>query len=259
MAESPAQVEEASRKLIGQKMYTNQTGPEGSPIKAVSICEQMHILEEFYIAFMHDRQSSTGLEILVSTAGGSNIEDNAAKSMIRIPLPVERELNNEMAMKIVDTLGIDKVHGEYGLERADSIEQIKNMYKAFISMDATMLEVNPWALVRSMDTDYSELYMSIIDTKITIDESALVRQPEIRAYRQLIETKMGIQKTREDLAAEKGINYVEIKGGGNIGCMVNGAGLAMATMDLITHKSGQAANFMDISGQVDIEAINFGL
>lgn len=132
------------------------------------------------------------------------------------------------------------------------------MYKAFVDMDCTLLEVNPWALVRSMDTDFSELYMSVLDTKITIDESALSRQPEIKAYRDVINAKMSIHKSEEERANEKGINYVEIKGGGNIGCMVNGAGLAMATMDLISGKHGLAANFMDISGKVDPEAINFG-
>lgn len=100
--------------------------------------------------------------------------------------------------------------------------------------------------------------MSVLDCKVTIDDSALFRHEQIKNEREKIEAHMRTTKHPEQLADEKGINYVEIKGDGNIGCMVNGAGLAMATMDLIEAKNGKAANFMDISGKVGMEEIDFG-
>jgi len=128
----------------------------------------------------------------------------------------------------------------------------------FVELDCTLLEINPWAVIRSMDSDDSDLYMSALDCKVTIDDNALWRQTELRHKREVLDAKMGNKATAEEVALERGINYVELKGNGNIGCMVNGAGLAMATMDLIDAKHGKCANFMDISGKVGLEEIDFG-
>lgn len=243
--------------MLGAKMVTEQTGSEGLEVKAVGVAEQVRVLDEMYIAFLQDRSSSTGLSILISTSGGSNVE-SGAKAMISIPIPPLENLNDHVAAEVVDTLGIDELQGEYSPLRGEAIDQLKRMYKMFVDLDCTLLEINPWAVIRSTDSDDNELYMSALDCKVTIDDSALWRQSELRHKREVLDAKMGIHQNPEEIALERGINYIDMKGEGDIGCIVNGAGLAMATMDLIDLKNGKCANFMDISGKVGLEEIDLG-
>jgi succinyl-CoA synthetase beta subunit len=178
-----------------------------------------------------------------------------------MPLKIQDELSQYQAQKIVDTLGIGwNDTFESGPEREDALIQIKKLYKAFISMDCTLLEVNPWAVVKGLDSYGFEQQarMSVLNTNITIDQSALWRQNDIVKYREHLDFKMGNEINPEYMAMHKGINYVHVKGGGNIGCMINGAGLAMAVNDLMVKKDGQIANFMDIGSKVGKDEINFG-
>lgn len=256
MTDDPSEIERAAQKLIGNYLYTEQTGSEGAPIRAVSIAEQMEVMDEYYVAFVQDRHSETGIEVMVSRQGGSDVEQKGTKDMMTLPVKVQDYLDKDIADQIVDFLKIDQIHGRYGFVRKDALEQLQKLYKAFIQMDCTLLEVNPWALVRSLEDDH-EPYMTVLDCKITIDENAIYRQPEIVKERLIIDAKMKTAPSPETMAYEKGIQYVDIKHGGNIGCIVNGAGLAMATMDLIKFKEGVPANFMDISGKVGREQIEF--
>lgn len=185
MSDNPEDIENHARRLIGSTLFTEQSGSLGVDVRAVSICEQVQVIDEYYIAFLQDRHSPTGVELLYSKSGGVEIEMHS-KEISREPLPIQDSLDHHIAEKIVDNLEIDKVHGFYGVERNNAINQLCQMYKAFLEMDCTLLEVNPWAMVRSLDTEDCEPYMSVLDTKISIDESALWRQPELRHQREVI-------------------------------------------------------------------------
>jgi len=240
LAKSPTEAKEYASKIIGMTLVTPQTGSEGRKVKKVLIEEGMPIDKELYLGILLDRQSSRVM-IMASEAGGMAIEEVAEET----PEKIIKEIIDPiigvkpyLARKIAFALNLK------GNSLKQMIPLIINLYQAFIKEDCDMLEINP--LVTTKDDR-----VLVLDAKINIDSNALYRQKEILAYRDLDEEDpMEVEASKFDL------NYIKLDG--NIGCMVNGAGLAMATMDIIKHSGGEPANFLDVGGGADEEKIENG-
>ena len=240
LAKSPTEAKEYASKIIGMTLVTPQTGPEGRKVKKVLIEEGMPIDKELYLGILLDRQSSRVM-IMASEAGGMAIEEVAEET----PEKIIKEIIDPiigvkpyLARKIAFALNLK------GNSLKQMIPLIINLYQAFIKEDCDMLEINP--LVTTKDDR-----VLVLDAKVNIDSNALYRQKEILSYRDLDEEDpMEVEASKFDL------NYIKLDG--NIGCMVNGAGLAMATMDIIKHSGGEPANFLDVGGGADEEKIENG-
>ena len=240
LAKSPTEAKEYASKIIGMTLVTPQTGSEGRKVKKVLIEEGMPIDKELYLGILLDRQSSRVM-IMASEAGGMAIEEVAEET----PEKIIKEIIDPiigvkpyLARKIAFALNLK------GNSLKQMIPLIINLYQAFIKEDCDMLEINP--LVTTKDDR-----VLVLDAKINIDSNALYRQKEILAYRDLDEEDpMEVEASKFDL------NYIKLDG--SIDCMVNGAGLAMATMDIIKHSGGEPANFLDVGGGADEEKIENG-
>ena len=221
---------EIAGKMIGQTLVTHQTGEEGKLVRQVLIAKSVDIDHEHYLSILIDRETNQPV-IIASREGGVNIEDVAEKT--------PEKIHNEF---IHPTLGLQgyqtrKLAAKLGLTgkkpRAFG-KLLASLYKLFIESDCSMVEINP--LVETTDGDILAL-----DAKFNFDDNALYRQPQIEALRDPEE-----EDPREVAAAEFDLNYIGLDG--NIACLVNGAGLAMATMDIINHYGGEPANFLDVGG-----------
>ncbi len=240
LAKNPAEAKKLASKIIGMTLVTPQTGSKGRKVKKVLIEEGMPIDKELYLGILLDRQSSRVM-IMASEAGGMAIEEVAEET----PEKIIKEIIDPiigvkpyLARKIAFALNLK------GNSLKQMIPLIINLYQAFIKEDCDMLEINP--LVTTKDDR-----VLVLDAKINIDSNALYRQKEILAYRDLDEEDpMEVEASKFDL------NYIKLDG--SIGCMVNGAGLAMATMDIIKHSGGEPANFLDVGGGADEEKIENG-
>ncbi|KAH7517409.1 hypothetical protein FEM48_Zijuj09G0060500 [Ziziphus jujuba var. spinosa] len=224
------QVEEIAGKMLGQILVTKQTGPQGKIVSKVYICEKMSLVNEMYFAITLDR-TSAGPLIIACKKGGTSIEDLAEKfpdMIIKVPIDVFKGITDEDAAKVVDGLAPTVA------DRNESIEQIKKFYKLFVESDCTLLEVNPIA-------ETSDKKLVAADAKLNFDDNAAFRQKEIFLLRDPSQ-----EDPREVAAAKADLNYIGLDG--EIGCMVNGAGLAMATMDIIKLHGGTPANFLDVGG-----------
>lgn len=224
------EVETVAGKMLGQVLVTKQTGPDGKPVNQVYICEKLSLVNEMYFAIALDR-ASAGPVIIACSKGGTSIEDLAEKypdMIIKVPVDVFTGITDKEASKVVDGLNL-KVS-----DRIASIEQIKNLYKLFAEKDCTLLEINPLA-----ETAEKELVAA--DAKLNFDDNAAFRQKDVFVLRDKSQ-----EDPREVTAAEADLNYIGLDG--EIGCMVNGAGLAMATMDIIKLHGGTPANFLDVGG-----------
>ncbi|XP_070012378.1 succinate--CoA ligase [ADP-forming] subunit beta, mitochondrial-like [Nicotiana sylvestris] len=224
------QAEEIAGKMLGQILVTKQTGAQGKVVSKVYLCEKMSLVNEMYFSIILDR-ATAGPLIIACSKGGTSIEDLAEKfpdMIIKVPIDVFRGITDEDAAKVVDGLA-PKV-----ADRNDSIEQVKKLYKMFCECDCTMLEINPLA-------ETSDKKLVAADAKLNFDDNASYRQKEIFALRDSSQ-----EDPREVAAAKADLNYIGLDG--EIGCMVNGAGLAMATMDIIKLHGGTPANFLDVGG-----------
>ncbi|KAL2323411.1 hypothetical protein Fmac_027790 [Flemingia macrophylla] len=224
------QVEDIAGKMLGQILVTKQTGPQGKIVGKVYLCEKLSLINEMYFAITLDR-TSAGPIIIACRKGGTSIEDLAEKfpdMIAKVPIDVFEGITDEDAAKVVDGLA-PKV-----ADRNKSIEQVKNLYKLFVDCDCTLLEINPIA-----ETADNQLVAA--DAKLNFDDNAAYRQKEIFALRDTTQ-----EDPREVTAAKADLNYIGLDG--EIGCMVNGAGLAMATMDIIKLHGGTPANFLDVGG-----------
>uniref|UniRef100_A0A1S4D5B0 Succinate--CoA ligase [ADP-forming] subunit beta, mitochondrial n=1 Tax=Nicotiana tabacum TaxID=4097 RepID=A0A1S4D5B0_TOBAC len=224
------QAEEIAGKMLGQILVTKQTGAQGKVVSKVYLCEKMSLVNEMYFSIILDR-ATAGPLIIACSKGGTSIEDLAEKfpdMIIKVPIDVFRGITDEDAAKVVDGLA-PKV-----ADRNDSIEQVKKLYKMFCECDCTMLEINPLA-------ETSDKKLVATDAKLNFDDNASYRQREIFALRDSSQ-----EDPREVAAAKADLNYIGLDG--EIGCMVNGAGLAMATMDIIKLHGGTPANFLDVGG-----------
>ena len=231
------EVLEAANELLGRRLVTNQTGPQGKLIGRLYVEEATAIEREIYLAFVLDRTSER-IVCVASAAGGMDIEEianNQPDSIVRVPIEPAVGLQDFQAREIAFALGMDT--GLLG----ESMKALKACYRAFRDLDATMVEINP--LVVTADGR-----LIALDAKMGFDDNALFRRPQISELRDKSQ-----EDAREMNAADRGLSYVGLDG--NIGCIINGAGLAMATMDMIKHVGGEPANFLDIGGGASPERV----
>lgn len=219
VVQTPEIIKEKTTGMIGYNLITKQTPAAGLPVRSVLVHEGVDIDLQNYLAILHDRKNQ-GLCIVYSKKGGMDIEQVAEEdpdAIHTLPINIRKGLSVEDAAQICTNLGFEgKLH-------AQGIEQLMKLYKMFLTVDATQIEVNPWAVTPDKD-------VYCVDAKINIDENAAFRQEEITKSHS--ESDAGIETDpNEAKATSMGLNYIALDG--NIGCMVNGAGLAMATMDII--------------------------
>ena len=237
IARSSDEVEQFAKQLIGMTLVTHQTGPEGRKVGRVLVEEGLEIERELYLSILIDRASASPV-IIGSAAGGMDIEEVAAKE----PEKILREHINP-GTGIVAFQGRKLAFG-MGLSAGPANKLVKLLdaiYKAFIETDASMIEINPLILTKGGD-------LLALDAKVTFDDNALYRHPDLRELRDI-----GEEDPLEVEASTFSLNYIRLDG--NIGCMVNGAGLAMATMDIIKLAGGEPANFLDVGGGANAEQI----
>jgi len=227
---SPEEVEEASAGMIGDFLITKQTGAEGRICNSVMVTERKYTRKEFYIAFMNER-SFHGPVCIASSEGGVNIEEVAEKNpdaIVKFPIDVMKGLDIEGAKNIAKGIGVHE-------KKVDEVAQILlNLYDLFQKKDASMVEINPFA-------EDSTGNFVCLDAKLKFDDNAEFRQKAVFDQRDWSQ-----EDKREVEAANYNLNYIALDG--DIGCMVNGAGLAMATMDIIKLHGGSPANFLDVGG-----------
>ena len=234
---SPTEAKMFAEQMIGHKLMTKQTGAKGRLCNAVYICERKFARREFYLAILMDRQSQ-GPVIVASSQGGMDIETVAKENpeaIITTNIDINKGVTDEIARNIATQLGFS----EQCIE--DAKTTIQNLYKVFMEKDATQIEINPL----SETSDHQVLAM---DAKLGFDDNAEFRQKEVFSWRDTTQ-----EDADEVKAAEHGLNFIKLDG--DIGCLVNGAGLAMATMDIIKLNGGQPANFLDVGGGATPQAI----
>jgi succinyl-CoA synthetase beta subunit len=231
-------LESEARKLLGKILVTHQTGPEGREVKRLYVEESSNIDKEFYLSCLVDRASSK-IAFISSDQGGMDIEEVAAKTPEKI-ITTKVELEEEISNK--DCENILKIFNLNDEAKSEAIKLLKSIYKMFISTDANMVEINPLILTK-------ENKIMCLDAKVNFDDNALFRHPEITELRDLNEEDPAeIEASKHDLA------YIKLDG--SIGCMVNGAGLAMATMDIIKLYGSEPANFLDVGGGASKEKVS---
>lgn len=240
LASDREEVKKAVGQIIGQKLVTHQTGPQGQKVKRVLIEQGLSIDKELYLSLIPDRKTAK-VVIMASMAGGVDIEQ------------VAEETPEKIIKTFIDpTLGIQAYHCRkiaFGLEipgeaRKELITLIRNLYGLFIEYDCSLVEINPLVLT-------SDKRILALDAKINFDDNALYRHKDILDYRDLDE-----EDPLEVEASKYGLNYIKMDG--NVGNMVNGAGLAMATMDLIKKAGAEPANFLDVGGGASAEMVENG-
>ncbi|MCP4983584.1 MAG: malate--CoA ligase subunit beta [Gammaproteobacteria bacterium] len=231
------EVMEAANELLGRRLVTKQTGLQGKLVGRLYIEEATDIDREIYLAFVLDR-SSERIMCVASSSGGMDIEEIAAtdaNAIVRVPIEPAVGMQDFQAREIAFALGMEQA------QLAEAVKALKACYRAFRDLDATMVEVNP--LVVTTDGRIIAL-----DAKMGFDDNALFRRPQISELRDKSQ-----EDAREMNAADRGLSYVGLDG--NIGCIINGAGLAMATLDMIKHVGGEPANFLDIGGGASPERV----
>jgi len=243
------QVEAYANKMLGGTLVTKQSGPEGKPVTTLLMAKKMELVNEMYLSITLDR-TTMGPLIVACAKGGTSIEDTAAEDpswIIKCPVDISKGITKENTKTVVDGLiaGLERmgVASQLKDKKEDAYKQIENLYNMFVKYDCTMVEVNPIA------EDPSGLLLAA-DAKIGFDDNAAFRQQEVFDQG---EKNVDQVDPREVAAAEFDLNYVGLDG--NIGCMVNGAGLAMATMDIASQKGGEPANFLDVGGSASVKNI----
>jgi succinyl-CoA synthetase beta subunit len=237
LAATPAEAEALAARMIGMQLVTHQTGPEGKTVKRVLVEEALDIARELYLGLVIDRAREAAV-VMASTEGGVEIEKVAAETPERI--------FKEYVDPAVGLLGFQarKLAFRLGLS-GEALKQgqrfIAALYRAFEGTDASLAEINPLLVTKQGD-------VLALDAKMNFDDNALSRHPDIQVLRDLDE-----ESPLEVEALKYNLNYIKLDG--NVGCMVNGAGLAMATMDIIKYAGGMPANFLDVGGGVTEEAV----
>ena len=235
------ELEKSANELLGKKLITHQTGPEGKEVKRLYVEESSDIQKEFYISCLVDRKSSK-IAFISSDQGGMDIEEVASKSPEKI-ITTKIELKEDISIDECDN--IIKIFNLSGNSKEEAVSLIKSIYKMFVSVDASMIEINPLILTK-------EEKIVCLDAKVNFDDNGLFRHPEITGLRDLNE-----ENPEEIEASKHDLSYIKLDG--NIGCMVNGAGLAMATMDIIKLYGEEPANFLDVGGGASKEKVSAAL
>ena len=232
------ELEKSAKELLGKKLVTHQTGPAGKEVKRLYVEVSSNIEKEFYLSCLVDRASSK-IAFISSDQGGMDIEKVATESPNKI-ITTKVKLFDEISVDECEK--ITKIFNLEGSAKGEAISLIKSIYKMFIKTDANMVEINPLILTK-------EKRIICLDAKVNFDSNALFRHPEILELRDLNEEDPAeIEASKHDLA------YIKLDG--SIGCMVNGAGLAMATMDIIKLYGEEPANFLDVGGGASKEKVS---
>ena len=230
-------LEKAAKDLLGKKLITHQTGPSGKEVKRLYLEEPSNIKKEFYLSCLIDRASSK-IAFISSDQGGMDIEEVAKSDPNKIntvKISFKENIEDEDCKKIIRNFNLD------GNANLKCIKIIKSIYKTFVSTDASLIEINPLILTK-------ENNIVCLDAKISFDDNAIFKHPELLELRDLNEEDpTEIEASKHDLA------YIKLDG--SIGCMVNGAGLAMATMDIIKLHGQEPANFLDVGGGASKEKV----
>jgi succinyl-CoA synthetase beta subunit len=236
-ARTPEQAAELFTQIYGMTLVTKQTGPEGRKVRTVYVARPVDIARELYLSLLVDRGTGWGA-ILASTEGGVEIEEVAAKTpekIVRVSVHPGLGVAAYQARELGEALGLT---GEAWKQLPPFL---RNLYRLFVEKDCSMVEINPLVVTAQGD-------LTALDAKISFDDNALFRHPEIKLYRDLSE-----EAPAEIEASAFGLNFIKLDG--TIGCMVNGAGLAMATMDIIKLHGATPANFLDVGGGASEEAV----
>ena len=235
------ELELAAKEMLGKILITHQTGPEGREVKRIYVEESSNIEKEFYLSCLVDRASSK-IAFISSDQGGMDIEEVASNNPEKI-ITTKVDIGDQISVldceKVIEIFKLDNE------TKNQAINLIQSIYKMFISMDASMVEVNPLILTK-------ERKIVCLDAKVNFDSNALFRHPEIIELRDLNE-----EDTTEIEASKHDLAYIKLDG--SIGCMVNGAGLAMATMDIIKLYGKEPANFLDVGGGASKEKVSAAL
>jgi succinyl-CoA synthetase beta subunit len=241
VANNIGEVKHAAGELLGKRLVTPQTGGEGKPVDALLIEEALDVEKELYIGVTIDR-SKACVTILASAKGGMEIEKVAAESPDKV---FQETVDPAIGLR---PFQVNRISFFLGLETSFTLKMnsiIQNLYRLFIEKDCSLAEINPLVV-----TGGGELVA--LDAKLNFDDNALFRHPEISSLRDISqENPLEVEASRYNL------NYIKLKG--NVGCMVNGAGLAMATMDLIKLRGAEPANFLDVGGGATPEMVKHGL
>ena len=230
-------VEAFAKKWLGKNLITYQTDKEGQPVSSILIEECTEILSELYLGVVIDR-SSKSIVVMASPEGGVNIEEVAEKTpenIYKASVKIDQEPSKDDALSLAKGLNLNKNQTE------QFIEIFKNLTELFIEKDLALVEINPLVIDENQN-------LKCLDGKISVDSNALFRQEEMKSLRDTSQEEL-----RELKASEWDLNYVSLDG--EIGCMVNGAGLAMATMDIIKISGGFPANFLDVGGGVNQKSV----
>jgi len=234
IARTPEEAESMARELIGRKLVTPQTGPEGRVVRLVLVEEGLNIRREFYLGIIIDRSQGKPL-IMASSEGGVEIEEVAKRSP---ELILKEYVDPGLGLK---SFQIRKIAFGLDLKPEKLGPLMLSLYSAFQEMDASLVEINPL-----VETEEGEVVA--LDAKLSLDDNALYRHAELLAMRDFDE-----EEPLEIQASRFGLNYIKLDG--NVGCMVNGAGLAMATMDIIKLAGGNPANFLDVGGGASVDQV----
>ncbi len=237
LARSLDEAEQLAKQMLGMTLVTHQTGPEGRKVEKLLVEQGLEIARELYLSIVIDRAVEAPV-IIASAAGGMDIEEVAAKTPEQIlTLTVNRATGiiPFQARKLGFGIGLD------GAQTNKFVKVLESIYRAFIETDASMVEINPLIVTKSGD-------LLALDAKVSFDDNALYRHQDLKDLRDLAE-----EDPLEVEASKFSLNYIRLDG--NIGCMVNGAGLAMATMDIIKLSGGEPANFLDVGGGANAEQI----
>jgi len=232
-----SKAEEYAEKMLGKTLVTKQTGAVGKPCNAVMLCERFQIAKEKYFAILMDRGSG-GPVMIGSKTGGTSIEDIAAKdpsAIVKLPIDISEGLTQAKAKEMAVQMGFE------GPQAESAATSISSLYKVFMECDCTMVEINPFA-------ELTDGRVIVCDAKVNFDDNAEFRQKAIHEKRDIS------QEDAQEVEAKKfDLNYIKLDG--NVACMVNGAGLAMATMDLLKLCGGSPANFLDVGGAANKETV----
>lgn len=245
LAKSYDEVRDISEKILGMQLVTPQTGPEGKKVHKVLVAQDVYYPgesqpKEYYMSILLDRTTAQNV-IIASTEGGMDIEEVAEKypeKIIKEYIDTRVGLRDFQARKIAFKLGLS------GNAHKEMVNFIKALYKAYMESDALLFEVNP--VLKTADNK-----ILAVDCKVNLDDNALFRHPDLAEMRDILE-----EDPLEVEAGENDLNYVKLDG--NVGCMVNGAGLAMATMDIIKLSGGEPANFLDVGGGANAKTVEAG-
>jgi len=232
IAKSVSEAGDIAEKMLGMRLITHQTGPEGRIVRRLLIEETLPIEKELYLGILVDRAEAKPV-FMASAAGGMEIEQVAAENpdaILKQHIDPGMGLEAFQARKMAFKLGLN------AKQINPAVQFLSNLYKAFLDTDASLLEINPF-----ITTTDGRLFA--LDAKLTFDDNALFRHPDIRELRDITEVE----------ASKYSLNYIKLDG--SVGCMVNGAGLAMATMDIIKYAGGMPANFLDVGGGANAEQV----